>query len=149
MPDAKKLLILVHPGSACGSADFNLGDEGPAARGALAREIMDWQHDMLIVDGALSDELAIYPVMGIAIENTLDQNDRLVVREVACDFTFERWPEKVAKKLSEMWPGGPHDVRITGAWVHEDGTGCVNAVKEAIAPSGHRIEISTTALLLP
>lgn len=140
-------MVLVHPGSACGSADFNLGDGAAELRNALAREVMEWEHDLLVIDGELSDELEHYPVMGIALDNASDRRDRRIVRLVACDLTLDDWPSAVAHRFSSDWPGGPHDVTITGAWLHEDGGGCVNAVAQVI--SRHRISISDKVLVLP
>lgn len=140
-------MVLVHPGSACGSADFNLGHEGPTARHALAREVMAWRDDLLVVDGELSDELLVYPVMGIALESAADHKERIMFREVACDMTVDNWPEVVARRFEEMWPGGPHEVHVTGAWKHDDGSGCVNAVADVL--DSHYVTISEIALKLP
>ena len=49
---------MVHPGSACGSADMNLGGAAAsAARAALASEIDAWHGEIAVIDGELSDEL--------------------------------------------------------------------------------------------
>lgn len=142
-----RIMVLVHPGSACGSADFNLGDASAAARNALAREIMAWEHDLFVIDGELSDELIHYPAMGIALESAADRDDRRIVRQIACDLTVEDWPNVVAQRFATDWPGGPHHVHVTGAWVHGDGSGCVNTVAEIM--SSHKVTISGTALRLP
>lgn len=139
------IMIVVHPGSACGSADFNLGLEAPSLRDQLAQEISNWPHDILIVDGELSDELQYYATMGIAIANAQDGGKKCV-RVKACDMTMEQWPDHVADCFEREWPGGPYKLYLTGAWYHDDGTGCVNAVAEKL--SSHDITISDKVLCL-
>jgi hypothetical protein len=146
MPDEERILVVVHPGSACGSADFNLGTEAGPAREALAVEIMTWPHAMLVVDGDLNDEIEHYAMLAIALENAGDVKERKMIRVQACDPT-EGWPEIVGKALDDEWPGGPHDVLVTGAWVEPDDGGCVNAVVQAVGR--HRVAVAPTALRLP
>lgn len=138
------IMIVVHPGSACGSADFNLGKDAPAMRGALAREISAWRDDIMIVDGVLSDELPHYALLDVAIVNASDRPGRRLVRHRACDADGAAWPQSAAERFSAEWPGGPHLVMLTGAWAEADGSGCVNAVARAI--SGHAVTVSTNAL---
>lgn len=144
MNTSRDILVLVHPGSACGSADFNLQLEAGPYREALAAEIHEWQHDILIVDGQLSDELEHYAVLGLAIQNAVERDGRRVVRERACDFTADDWPTLVRTRFDAEWPGGPHRVVLTGAWYGDDGHGCINAVAEAL--DAQTIAISPRAL---
>ena len=66
------ILVLVHPGSACGSADMNLGKfEARAARAELAYELDYWHGTLLVIDGELSDELPWYPQLDRAITECL------------------------------------------------------------------------------
>lgn len=65
------MLVVVHPGSACGSADFNLGlIEGSRVRERLARTILGWTDEIVVVDNDLSDELETYAMLGLAIAKT-------------------------------------------------------------------------------
>jgi hypothetical protein len=64
----QKLLVIVHPGSACGSADFNLGKfEARAARDTLRGAIEDWEGGVIVIDGELSDELEHVPSLARAM----------------------------------------------------------------------------------
>ena len=56
---AQKILVVVHPGSLCGSADFNVGvDAAAKARQALIHEIQRATGaGVIVIDGDLSDEL--------------------------------------------------------------------------------------------
>jgi len=148
-----QLLIIVHPGSACGSADFNLGaDLGQAARAALADEISGWTGPVLVIDGALSDELELDP-LGDVIEAALSRAAaaRTVSSRIfACDDETEDWPAVVAKHLQDdRYPDDLHAV-VTGAWYFEDGSsGCVNAVCEVMRARGSTAEVAPSALRDP
>jgi len=70
----RKILVIVHPGSCCGSADMNLGRyEAGALRDYLADTVNAWRGPVLVIDGNLSDELAqtAYESLGRAIKNAL------------------------------------------------------------------------------
>lgn len=140
----KNVMVLVHPGSACGSADFNLGDEAAPLRDALASEIMKWKGDVFILDGELSDELDHYATLGLAVQACKDTSDQHVVREMACALTMENWVDVAMKRFEAEWPGGPHRILLTGAWTEPDKSGCVDAMAEALG--GHDITISQNAL---
>lgn len=163
-------LILVHPGSMCGSARMQLGRvEADAARADVLERVRDHEGPLLVIDGALSDELS-------AAENALI--DRAVLqagyrghpsaRVWGCDSgerPYPRWAgfrsddgplvfdgqEAAATELARSLPAGP--IMVTGAWAGSNASdGCVNAVANAIravlgreAPVG----IDGTALLMP
>lgn len=75
MTAVHRVLVLVHPGSACGSANFNIGKfEARAARDALCSELDNWRGDVLVIDGELSDELEFYPSFDLAIRDCLQRN---------------------------------------------------------------------------
>lgn len=150
MTESDSILIIVHPGSACGSADFNLGAAAAEARHALAHEIRRWTGHVMIVDGELSSDLDVYPQIGLAIENAIDDaasRGRRASRVLACDFTREEWPRIAAEHFAERHPGS-NDVVLTGAWVEPDGGGCVPAMAGALAAQ-RSVTISPSALSLP
>lgn len=145
MTTANKIMVLVHPGSACGSADFNIGISAGAMREALAAEIQAWEHDILIVRNSLCDELKHYAVLGIVLDNAAEKPGRRVVEEHACDQTGPHWPEIVKTRFQAEWPAGPHEVLLTGAWYDEmSENGCINAVAEML--SNHLVTVSHNAL---
>lgn len=144
MNGSRDILIVVHPGSACGSADFNLELDAGPSREALAAEIHRWPHDLMIVDGELSSELDHYAILGLAIQNATERDGRRVVRQHACDFSTPDWPDVVRQRYHAEWPNGPHRVTITGAWYGDDGHGCVNAVATALGDQD--VTVSASAL---
>lgn len=149
MNDHESILIIVHPGSACGSADFNLGDDAPEARHALAKQIREWNGHLMVVDGALSTELDVYPQIGLAIENAIDEaslRGRRASRVLACDFTHDEWPSVAVAHLDEHHAGGERVV-LTGAWVEPEGGGCIPALAGAIG-TRRTVTISPSALAL-
>lgn len=117
------MLVVVHPGSACGSADFNLGlMEGAKARERLARTITNWPGQIVIIDGELSDELGVYAHLGLAIENA--QTARRVTR-VDADASVQDWAANASRVIKSRMQDGK--VHLTGAWRHSDGSdGCID-----------------------
>lgn len=67
-----RILVLAHPGSACGSADFNIGKKDAAvARQQLVAALDGWDAGILVVDNLLSDELIAQFELNAAIERAL------------------------------------------------------------------------------
>ncbi len=151
------LLIVVHPGSACGSADFNLGrQEARAEREYLASDIMNWDGGVLIVDGELSDELPQYSELDGAIKSALTKakNRGLISERIyACDNTGSpthggNWCAAVAASVAHL----PRDIKveITGIWYFEnDEAGCVNAVYDTLSALGFSPQVRDSAIRDP
>jgi hypothetical protein len=132
------LLVVVHPGSLCGSADFNLGfDEAAAARESLIAELGSWTGGVLIIDGALSDDLEEHPRLAAALDAAL-LGAR--TRGLASERVFGDDPDQVDRVTEHASSMGERAQRIqfivTGAWFHEGAvrgaTGCVGSVVEAL-----------------
>jgi hypothetical protein len=144
------LLIVVHPGSACGSADFNIGQTlAQAAREALTRELEGWKGHILVVDGELSEELPDYRFYNRALESAIDDADDngfKARRIYACAMNTPNWPARVSKAVSKL----PKSTRIgiTGAWFHHmDNDGCVNHVHAVISQLGFaRVDVLDSAV---
>lgn len=117
------MLVVVHPGSACGSADFNLGMiEGARARERLARTISSWAGDIIVVDGELSDELNVYAHLGLAIANAETAGK---VTRVSADAGEPTWADHASSIIKSRLKDGK--VHLTGAWHHGDGSdGCID-----------------------
>jgi len=163
-------LILVHPGSMCGSARSHLGRrEADAARAEVLERVSSHQGLLFVIDGALSDELS--DADNALIEKALERAaaaGHAAGRVWGCDSgetPFPSWSgfrsdngqlvfdeqETAASNFAPHLRDMP--VLVTGAWAgSNDGTGCVNSVANAIrallgrdAPVG----IDETALLMP
>jgi hypothetical protein len=163
-------LILVHPGSMCGSARMQLGRrEADAARAEVLDRVSSHQGPLLVIDGALSDELSgpENALINEAVQRSAAAG-LLSARVWGCDSgesPFEAWSglrtdggrlifdgqEQAASDLAPVIPKGP--ILVTGAWAgSNDGDGCVNSVANAIrAFLGReaRVGIDDTALLMP
>ena len=163
-------LILVHPGSMCGSARMQLGRaEADAARAEVLDRVRAHEGPLLVIDGALSDELSV-------AENALidravlaaGYRGQLAARVWGCDsgeVPYCRWAgfrsddgplvfdgqEAAATDLVPSLPDGP--VLVTGAWAGTNASdGCVNSVANAIRSvlgREARVGIDATALLMP
>lgn len=147
-----KVLVLVHPGSACGSANFNLGrTEARAAREGLIREIDGWQGGIFIIDSEFSDEIVEYPGLDRAIAQAISTaNDRgLISRRVVGDDPdqVQRITEFVSS-LSEQDRTLTEFV-VTGAWFDpSDGEGCVGSVHKQLLTLGCKAQVGESAVSL-
>lgn len=151
-PVRQKLLVVVHPGSACGSADFNLGRyEARADREYLAQDIAAWNGPILVIDGQLSDELPHYPQLDSAIKGTLARakaNKQLSLRLYGDDDAPPH-QEDTARKFIKQQKLNPAEweIELTGAWMTED-TGCVRGVWKVFQAAGFPAEVRESALWL-
>lgn len=134
----RSLLILVHPGSLCGSANFNLGRKIASwIRDEVAEDLIAWKADLLVLDGFLSDEIPSYrrldQALRAALEDTSGGQHRLRLK--AED------PEHAAIAVNFLRRAGyplETTISLTGAWFDEnDEEGCVNATRAALARAGY------------
>lgn len=134
------LLIVVHPGSLCGSLDMHLGNEADETRYAIAEEIENWPGPVAVVSGCFMDELerSGYRDLGRA----LDSHATYVTRGEPSDLGLKRAAFRIAKRFG-LQAGAK--VRITGAWNDKDGSGCVTAVANALKSRGIEAVISEHA----
>src|SRR5690606_34274136 len=140
------ILIVVHPGSACGSADMNLGyDEADEARAGLMQELWDWQGPMAVIDGDLSDELTgMRPAhcdLGQALSDALASakaDGHLAQRIRGDDNEAFNQEDAIASLVEEHgWDPRCQRFTVTGAWFHpQDGSGCVGSVRDVLANRG-------------
>jgi hypothetical protein len=149
------LLVLTHPGSACGSADNLLGRyDARASRDGLIIELNHWTGHILVVDGELSDEIPMYMTYSRALEGALHRakNAGLIAGRIfACDNLTPNWPPKVAKAVKAMKLQPDNPIVVTGAW-HCPGEnfGCVNASERALVKAGFtQVRISDYAVIDP
>lgn len=147
---AAQVLILVHPGSACGSADFNLGTlEAQCARQSLVRELDGWRGAIVVMDGDLSDELERYPVLDLAIDQALNRARRaglLAERHDAQDPGQIECAARLAASLQAT--ARSHQFTVTGAWVEPGNGGCVGSVVERLRNLGCHAVVGKGAVSL-
>lgn len=148
------VLVVVHPGSALGSANFNLGKfEARAARDELAQELEEWNGPMLVIHGELSDELPYYPRLNQAIEEAVERNKAAGFRSQqvrGCDSEEYNQENAVEDWVAEVgFNATDTDFEVTGAWYHpEDGSGCVGGVIEHLKALGYSAQVSPSAMEL-
>lgn len=151
------LLVLVHPGSACGSADFNLGRYlAQAERDMLADRLDKWNGAIVVIDGSLSDELSQsrFRQLGSAIENCLKRakdGGFISHREFGCDDVHPHQTDAVKTVVSRfrLRPASTHIV-ATGCWYDDtdEDTGCVNDVANAFRKLRFDVDIDDSVLRL-
>lgn len=146
--DKEAILVLVHPGSACGSADFNLGTAvAQASREALIKELAQWSGGIVVIDGCSSDEIALHPSFDRAINASLARarSSGLTANRVAGDD-----PEQVDRIREFAERGDDSRARsftVSGAWYHSaDGSGCVGSVVAELQRLDCDVTVSPTAL---
>lgn len=152
----RRLLIVVHPGSCCGSADMNCGDEAAAAiRAALADDLADWTDGIAVIDGDLSGELRqrAYRDFGSALERALEraaEHGLTAIRIRGCSMEeFDQTRAAVVLADNLALAAGGWTVEITGAWYEPGGgDGCVNSVVEALESVGVSATVRPSAAVL-
>ena len=145
----RAVLVIVHPGSACGSADFNYGSQATAEnyRQVLMREWREWRGDVIIIDGALNEELAGYPQLKEALDDLLVRSSSagaFAVRVSGDDPKQDRAITSVLRRWKR--PKDTTQFLVTGAWHYAGGEGCVGSVCHTIRALGYHGTISPAAL---
>jgi hypothetical protein len=150
------VLVLVHAGSACGSADFNIGrSEARCGREALVMCLNAHHGGVVIVDGFLSDEIPSFPELNAAIANALDQArglGQVALRVKGCDSEDHDQTKAIEAVLAAQPELKDLDFIVTGAWYeppnHDDPEpgGCVGSVLLTLASHGVRARIHDSAL---
>ena len=144
------ILVITHPGSACGSADFNLGGDGSLSRSyreGMTEQFNSWQGGVIVLSGEFDDELRRpkYRSFGNAIDALLSRTraaGNVSIRKLAPD------PENakaITKLLSEPANRGSEYI-CTGAWWYGGDDGCVGATAAAIRAMDSPAAISDTVV---
>lgn len=144
--ETPSILVVVHPGSLCGSAISNLGRlEADGARSEIHHQIADHNGPIVVIDGALSDEIA--PHENDNINAAIDRSQASgypAFRIWGCDSgeePFAGWKprgvtrtigvrdsqETAIHAISNLLPEMP--LEVTGAWATPDhSSGCASSV---------------------
>jgi hypothetical protein len=144
------VLVVVHPDSTCGSADFNLGeDEAAEDRTKLIADLEGWQGGVIILDGGLRRELvapAYQPLQGAltAVLQRAKASNQIAIRRVAADPAQRKVMQQIVPRLD------PHtQFYLTGAWFHpEDSAGCVGDVLDVLRAAGFAAKVRPSAFIL-
>jgi hypothetical protein len=142
----QEVLLIVHPGSACGSADMNLGRDNAAIQRLDMQSLVEgWQGPVLVIDGELSEELEggrdAWSQWGQAIKDALSRASSagLPSRRIAGDDFSEFNQEAAARALVQEFGFTPDttEFALSGAWYESDtGGGCVGSVHDVLASLG-------------
>ena len=154
MSQPNALLIVVHPGSACGSADMNLGrDNADMQRCFMQTVVENWEGGIVIIDGELSDELApnsgrdAWDQWGRALDDAIERaqnNGHLSLRVMGDDGGMSELNQmEAARKVVRDYDLNPENtaITLTGAWIDDEGGGCVHSVREELAALGFEARI--------
>jgi hypothetical protein len=150
---SQPIMIVVHPGSCCGSANANLGkSQASGDRDYLAQDIASWSGGILVVDGEMSDELSYYN-LGPAIDHALvkaQSSHYISGRVFACDETMDDWPAVVLAEVQRLGlTPQACSFAITGAWYDPSNrSGCVNATYDVLRGAGFRYDVRDSAFEL-
>lgn len=149
------LLIIVHPGSLCGSADFNLGrDEAKQVRKRIQAELASWSGSVLVLHGDLSDELANYPALESAIEDSVCRASKSALRfggfGVEVDADDPDHSEIALQEMDNLGVSKDAPILISGAWFDPtEKSGCINALRDCLAAAEYQsLEVSRDAARL-
>lgn len=146
----ESILVIVHPGSACGSANFNIGlTNARSARDDLTCELNEWTGAVVVIDGDFSDELSGYPRYDQAIKNSLSRAKDAGLMSLRLQGDDPDQIKRIEEVMQTM--GGETCSRslftVTGAWYdNEDGGGCVGSVVDKIRSLGARSCVSSSAV---
>jgi len=148
--NAPEALVLVHPGSLCGSARMAIGkQEANAIRENILEEVARHNGPLVVIDGFLSDELSFHEnslINEALVENAAEGH--LALRLWGCDAgedTYSGWTSYGAPMEEAVFDGqeqaakmiaarlADHRIVITGAWATDDlSTGCATSVLVAL-----------------
>ena len=142
-----KALVLVHPGSMCGSADMQIGrDRATELRKAVLKEVSEHSGPLVVIDGFLSDELSSEE--DTLIMEALKRNAAqgyFARRLWGCDSGEEAYTSWVAfgadvgeqtefegqEAAAETFAHhlAAKEIRVSGAWATDDlSSGCATSV---------------------
>ena len=141
------LLIIVHPGSACGSADMNLGnDTAEFLRLEMQGLVEGWAGGIAVIDGELSEELERHAGRsswfnwGRAIDEALARATTrgFISTRIMGDDGSAYDQQSAASDLVSQLGLSPSTIEITltGAWIEDDGSGCVYSVRDTLVELG-------------
>lgn len=145
-----ELLVIVHPGSACGSADDIFGrDIAATQRLEMQLLVEGWEGGVVVIDGHFSDELeggrGAWEDWGNAIKTALEQAKQkgLVSTRVLGDDSEEYDQHCAMKDVIQEHGLRPASTCfcVTGAWVHDDGEGCVNGIRDLLVSFGFQARV--------
>lgn len=152
------VLFVVHPGSACRSADDALGeDAGQDARRRLIETLREWNGGVVVIDGRLSRDMGTkrFYDLGRAIGDALRRTEAAglpSLQIMGCDSAVDKnqvWAAREAVQRLGLTEAS--SVEVTGAWYDEsDVFGCVNDVVRVLGSRGIDARVSDSAVrMLP
>lgn len=146
-----EVLVVVHPDSACASADFQYTSPDIAQwrREALAQEISEWEDNIIVMDGEYRDQLRSqeFEELNNAIDDCLHDaalKNLIALRTSATDQDLAATIQRILNRLYLL--KRQTIFHITGAWYKNDGSGCVATVTNALTLKGYTAFVAESAL---
>src|SRR6266571_5963519 len=130
------LMVIVHPGSLCGSYHTSHAFD-PRKLRQLVDEIYGWNGHFAIIYGDFPDELDDYPEVGKAIDFAAWPNTTGEYTAGANSGELRRVARQIVR---EMKAASSPMVLITGAWGEEDG--CARFVADELVRLGAKATLS-------
>jgi hypothetical protein len=137
-PDFGPILVVVHPGSLCGSANHSLGRfVARGVRDEIAHLLREWTGPVVVVDSEFSDELGFYPNLSESLADAVTTGGAagLGVRLYADDPVHG---QALVRLFAELGVPSGANVAVTGAWYDPSGqSGCVNLAVQSLQEAGY------------
>ena len=156
MNNKQEILVVVHPGSACGSGNANIGKhEARSYRESMTSDLNEWNAGVIVIDGFLSDELPDYPEFDRAIKDALSNARRrkfISRRANGCDNSDKNADDRIREIVTKMGDAAKEcTFTVTGAWYHnpKEQTGCVNGVLNVLEEMGCTAWLADSAMRMP
>lgn len=145
------LLVIVHIGSALGSATMNLGKmDADAGRDALQLAFEQWTGGVVAIHGELSDELPRYAALQKSLYDLMkraEEAGHISASMYGDDSVGINQNEAITQWLDQANLDRETPIHVTGAWFHStDGEGCVGGVRNTLIQLGWQAEIHDSAL---
>ena len=144
------ILILVHPGAACGLANVQNKTKADAERDGMCRELAEWKGGILVIDNENSEDISAYPKLNTAIRNAVDGATRRgspAARIFASAKISKDWTGLISKAIRAWGPKPDTYFEVTGAWYYlRTNEGAVNVVYDLILLMGYQGNISSYAV---
>lgn len=137
-PDSSSILVVVHPGSLCGSANHSLGKyEARGVRDEIAHALRGWVGGVVVVDSEFSDELEFYPDLDQSLADAVSRagSAGMGIRFYADD---PEHGEALVRQFAQYEIPRGTNVAVTGAWYDPSGrSGCVNLAVQSLRAAGY------------
>ncbi len=146
----KNILLIISPGSACGSTYHKLGyTKSGQAHEKIAKTIRNWKDDIIIIDCHVSEELSHYPLLELAIQKQQERSEHkeILFDRYECHKVKEgQWVKDIAKHIIGKRIYN-QNIYVTGAW-HKTEEHAVSSLIETLRTNDVNVTLKDCAINL-